>query len=153
MSIAYQCYANGEYLGPIEDGGLLPNNATYDKPPASKKGYARFYKNGKWRFVEDHRGESGWINGVETVIREAGPYPNSWSATAPEPTDAEKKEAECQRILTELDRLDAKSCRPARAVSIAYAAGKTPDEADVVKLAEIEEQAKALRLELAKLNG
>ena len=153
MSIAYQCFATGEYLGPIEDGGLLPNGATYDKPPAGKEGYARFYKNGKWKFVEDHRGERGWVNGEETVVREAGPYPAGWSAKAPEPTEAEKKEIERQRILAELDRFDAKSCRPARAVSLAYAAGKTPDDADVQKLAEIEAQAKALRQELAKLNG
>ena len=89
MSIAYQCYATGEYLGPIEDGGLLPNGATYDAPPLPKEGFALFYRNGKWEYVEDHRKEEGYVNGVKTVIHEVGPLPEGWSTEPPAPTEEE----------------------------------------------------------------
>ena len=90
MKIAYQCFATGEYLGPIECWDeLLPNGATWDCPPDAKEGYTRFYRNGKWEFVEDHRKEEGYVNGVKTTIHEVGPLPKDWSTEPPAPTKEE----------------------------------------------------------------
>lgn len=56
-------------------------------------------------------------------------------------------------IFTALASLDTAAIRPTRAILAAQLAGVTPDEADTARLAEIEEQAKALRDELAGLDG
>ena len=90
MKIAYQCYATGEYVGPIEVfSDLLPNGATWDEPPAAAEGFTRFYKNGKWEQVEDHRGQEGYVNGEKVTIREVGPLPDGWSTEPPAPTTKE----------------------------------------------------------------
>ena len=87
--IAYQCYATGEYVGPIEDYGFLPNGATYEEPPKPKEGFARFFLNNEWRYIEDHRGEAGYIENQYYVIKDAGPYPPGWSVNPPELTTEE----------------------------------------------------------------
>ena len=51
-------------------------------------------------------------------------------------------------IKAELDRIDAQSVRPARAVYLALARGGTPPPDDVDKLSGLEAQAVALRAEL-----
>ena len=61
-----------------------------------------------------------------------------------------KREAE---ILAELDALDAATTRPLRAVLAAQATSKTPAQADLTRLADLEAQAKALRAELAALGA
>lgn len=87
MKTAYQCFATGEYIGPIDCWDeVLPNGATWDCPPDAKEGFARFYRNGKWEFVEDHRKEDGYVNGVKTTIHEVGPLPEGWSTEPPAPT-------------------------------------------------------------------
>jgi len=152
--IAYQCYATGEYAGPMEVfSNLLPNGATWDEPPAAVEGFARFYKNGKWEQVEDHRKEEGYVNGEKTVIREAGPLPEGWSTEPPSPTTEELAGQRKQEILTELDRIDRASARSLRAILTAQSAGKEPDSADVEILMEHETDAKKLRAELAGLNA
>ena len=88
--IAYQCYATGEFIGPLDCfDNLLPNGATWDVPPAAVEGFVRFYKNGKWEQVEDHRKEEGYVNGKKTVIYEAGPLPEGWSTEPPAPSTEE----------------------------------------------------------------
>lgn len=39
-----------------------------------------------WEQVEDHKGKSGYVNGVPTEIKEYGPLPDGWSDTPPAPT-------------------------------------------------------------------
>jgi hypothetical protein len=69
-------------------------------------------------------------------------------------TEAEAAAAEAQcrinAIDAELRSIDAKSGRPARAVSMAK--GELPDQADVAKLDEYEERAASLRSELTSLS-
>lgn len=54
-------------------------------------------------------------------------------------------------IETELQAIDVKSGRAARAAALAVASGKTPAKADVERLETLETEAKALRSELAGL--
>jgi hypothetical protein len=72
-------------------------------------------------------------------------------------TDAEVEEEEAERrvsaIDAELRSIDAKSGRPARAVSRALAKGEQPDPADAAKLDEYEGRAASLRLELTSLSA
>jgi hypothetical protein len=51
-----------------------------------------------WEQVENHVGEKGWVNGVETEITEYGPYPEGWSDTPPPPTLEEAKEKKLKEI-------------------------------------------------------
>ena len=88
--IAYQCYATGEYLAPLECfDNLLPNGATWVTPPDPVEGFTRFFKDGKWTQVENHKGEEGYLNGERTIIKEFGPLPEGWSTTPPPPTEEE----------------------------------------------------------------
>jgi hypothetical protein len=64
---------------------------------------------------------------------------------------AEENRKRIAEIDSELDEIDRKSGRPARAVSFAVAKGKTAPAADVSKLDEYEKAASALREERASL--
>ena len=148
MKTAYQCYSSGEYIGPMEvSSGILPNGATWTEPPAKVEGFARFFRNGKWKQVEDHRGEQGYVDGVFTTIHDVGPYPAGWSNDPPAPSAEDKR----QNAMIALNDLDAKSVRAARAVALAVANGNPPSAVDVGRLADIEAEAEALRKELAAL--
>ena len=46
-------------------------------------------QNGKWIYVEDHKGKSGYIKGEPYEIKEYGPLPDGWSDTPPTPTHEE----------------------------------------------------------------
>ena len=71
------------------------------------------------------------------------------SAPAPDPvTPAEIRRAE---IEAELTAIDAASARPLRAILAATVSGGTADAADIAKLQSLEDQATALRSELATL--
>jgi hypothetical protein len=75
----------------------------------------------------------------------AGPF------MAPAPSPAEQAAARRAQVLAELAALDAASARPLRAVLTAQTAGQPPAAEDVARLAELESQAQALRVELAEL--
>ena len=85
MAKCYQYTADGYYAGEAEDSGLLPNNATRTIPTLVDGKVPR-WTGKKWVQVEDHRGESGYVNGVTTEIKEYGPLPDGWSVTPPPPT-------------------------------------------------------------------
>ena len=71
------------------------------------------------------------------------------AAPAPEPvTPAEFRRAS---IEAELTAIDAASARPLRAILAATVSGGTADAADIAKLQSLEDQATALRSELATL--
>jgi hypothetical protein len=71
-------------------------------------------------------------------------------------TESEAAEEEARlrisAIDAELQSIDAKAGRPARAVSRALARGEQPDSIDVAKLDEYEGRAASLRLELNSLS-
>ena len=71
----------------------------------------------------------------------------------PTPTSEEIAEQRRQEILAELDRIDRASSRSLRAILTAQAAGNQPEQADIDKLAGYENEAVALREELAGLNA
>lgn len=129
---------------------LMPPNATTIEP-VMKAGYAPVWNGKAWKQVEDHRREEGYVNGEHTVIKELGPYPAGWSTEPPAPTAEELKQQKRRQILSALDALDAKGARAARAVALALVNGDDAAGADVEKLAVLEEEAQALRAELAEL--
>lgn len=88
MTKAYQYTADGYYAGEVDDYGILPNNATYTAPTL-KKGFVPCWDGKKWGQVEDHKGESGYVNGQPHTINEYGPLPDGWSETPPPPTTEE----------------------------------------------------------------
>lgn len=85
MATAYQYTADGYYAGEVDDYGILPNNATRTAPTL-KKGFVPCWDGKKWVQVEDHKGESGYVNGQPHTINEYGPLPDGWSDTPPAPT-------------------------------------------------------------------
>ena len=88
MAKAYQYTADGYYAGEVDDYGILPNNATRTAPTL-KKGFIPCWDGKKWGQVEDHKGESGYVNGQPHTINVYGPLPDGWSDTPPPPTTGE----------------------------------------------------------------
>lgn len=86
-------YTHTEYCtaDPLEsayqgrDVFVLPADACLDAPVIAK-GCVAQRANGAWVDVENHIGETGFVNGVPTEIKEYGPLPEGWSATPPVPT-------------------------------------------------------------------
>lgn len=83
----------GEFSGvetlaesPLEPGiHLVPASCTLIAPPDVVVGFTYCWNGEAWVQVEDHRGETGYINGVEFVISSLGAYPDGWSTTPPAP--------------------------------------------------------------------
>lgn len=90
MAIAYQYTSAGIYAGNIEDYGILPHNATYTTPPDVEDGHILQWDGTAWHQVENHKGDTGYVNGESYTIKNYGPYPDGWSADAPEPTTDER---------------------------------------------------------------
>lgn len=87
------------------------------------------------------------VRGYDGKLYEKGKEPQK----TPEQERAEQVAAERARLCAELDSLDAKGARAARAVALALVNGDLAASADVDKLLEIEEQARALREEMGAL--
>ena len=87
------------------------------------------------------------VRGYDGRLYENGKEPQK----TPEQEQAEHVAAERSRLCAELNALDAKGARAARAVALALVNGDLAASADVDKLLEIEEQARALREELGAL--
>lgn len=126
---------------------LMPPNSTAVKPD-EREGRVPVWNGASWDYVEDHRGEKGWVNRVPFEIKELGPLPAGFTTDKPESTPEEKAQQRRQEILAELDRIDRASSRSLRAIIAAQAAGQEPASADVARLAGYEAEAKALRAEL-----
>ena len=88
MVKCYQYTADGYYAGEAEDYGLLPNNATRTAPTVVEGKVPR-WTGTEWEQVEDHKGESGYVNGQPHTINAYGPLPDGWSDTPPPPTTEE----------------------------------------------------------------
>lgn len=89
--------------------------------------------------------EQNHRNGYE--IKETKKALEAWGLTAEEIAEKEK-EAHKKELMAQLDELDLKAIRSLRAIQ----AG-TSTEADTAKLAELEEQAAAIRAELKDLGA
>ena len=144
-------------------GSLPPPNATRTAPPPEVAGKWRVYKGGHWDYADDHRGETGYVYGKPTAIKDIGPYPAGWSETPPQPTAQELKNRAISEALAKLNEIDSKSIRPIRAIKrleeqIAATAGISGDSGlaaelgqEKVCLAGLEDQARAERAKLAEL--
>lgn len=64
---------------------VVPANGCLDSP-VFEEGKHPKRVNDTWVNVENHIGESGYVNGVPTTIEQYGSLPDGWSTTAPEPT-------------------------------------------------------------------
>jgi hypothetical protein len=146
MSKAYQYTADGYFAGEVEDYGLLPNNATHTPAPEAQEGYIARWTGAAWEQVENHKGETGYVDGQPYTIKDYGPYPDGWSADPPEPTPAELAKQRRAEILARLAEIDAASIRPLRAIAQGEAV-----QADTDKLAALDAEAAGLRTELAGL--
>lgn len=91
MSIAHLFTADGYYAGSIEDYGDLPHNATHVLPLEEKDGYVRKWTGERWDYVENHKGESGYLDGKPYEVKEYGPLPDGFSETPPPPTRKERE--------------------------------------------------------------
>jgi len=131
---------------------MIPPNSTTVKPEL-REGYAPIWNGESWNYVEDHRGEKGYIGKEPIEIKELGPLPNEFSIEKPELTLEEIKEQNKQEILLNLSRIDQASSRSLRAILTAQLSGQEPEIADINKLNEYESLAKDFRTVLAKLNG
>ncbi len=71
---------------PANPGALPPANALRSEPE-KRQGFWPVVNAARdgWDYVEDHRGEEGFVKGVREVITVLGPLPEGWSVTAPEP--------------------------------------------------------------------
>lgn len=87
------------------------------------------------------------VHGYDGKLYEKGKEP----VKTPEEVQAEQVAAERARLCAELNALDAKGARAARAVALALVNGDDAAGADVERLAVLEEEAQALRAELAEL--
>ena len=72
MAIAYQYNASSFFVEEVEDFGLLPNNATYIKPPFIQVGKWPCWTGKAWKQVEDHRERESY---PELVARYGEQYP------------------------------------------------------------------------------
>lgn len=131
---------------------MMPPNSTELKPEL-REGYAPIWNGKSWDYIEDHRGESGYIGKEFIEIKELGPLPNEFSITEPELTPEEIKEQNRQEILLNLSQIDQASSRSLRAILTAQLSGQEPEIADINKLNEYESLAKNFRIALAELNN
>lgn len=97
MTVYHYDGVSREFLGtgaadvsPLEPGVyLIPANATTNQPPEPQEGYACVWTGEVWRFVEDHRGAEGYVDGVFIKMTELGPLPDEWSENPSAPTKEE----------------------------------------------------------------
>lgn len=59
------------------------------EPGDTKDGYIQMVDGNRWKYCEDHKGKSGYVNGQPHTINEYGPLPEGWSDTPPPLTTEE----------------------------------------------------------------
>ncbi len=66
-------------------GSDVPNNAlrSTEQMNLLTPGVWPALQSGVLTYVEDHRGERGYVNGEAYTIKDMGPYPSGWSDTPP----------------------------------------------------------------------
>jgi len=94
----YRYDSAGYYAGEHENpSGVLPHNAT-ETPPEATEGHISRWTGAAWEQAENHKGEKGYVDGIETEIKEYGPLPAGWSLTPPPPTLEKAKEDKLNEI-------------------------------------------------------
>lgn len=144
----------GEYMGtteadvsPLEPGVYhMPANATETPPPATDAREAAVWDGQAWRVAADHRGATGYVNGVEMTIQNIGPLPDGWSDAPPAPTVAELRARARMALLSELDEIDRKMIRP-----LAEIAAGTATAADNARFDELMARKNVIRAELTPI--
>lgn len=115
--------------------------------------YVKYAKDGSiessanHKFPGSQKASCEVVRGYDGKLYEKGKEPQKTQ----EQERAEQVAEERVRLCAELDALDAKGARAARAVALAVAKGEQVNAADMEKLALIEEAAQALRAEMGAL--
>ena len=144
MGLVYQCDANGFYVGRTEDyGGPMPFGCVAPEPPVLA-GHIPRWTGKSWEQVENHVGESGYVNGEPFTVRDYGPHPEGWSSASPDPGPREK----AGRLRARIAAVEATGERALRETSLALAEYRTPPPAAVARLKAVETEIAALRLKL-----
>jgi hypothetical protein len=103
----YQYDLNGYFVSEVDTpDNSLPHSAA-TTAPARIDGYIPRFVDGTWEQTENHKGEKGWVDGVETEIKEYGPLPEGWSDTPPPPTLEEARAAKLAEITAAYNEFDA----------------------------------------------
>jgi hypothetical protein len=146
MAIVAQTDSNGYFIGLEEDYGEDMPAGCVSKLPEDRAGFvARWIENeNDWEYIEDHRGIEGYIKGEPFTIKEPGPLPEGFTVEYVDPRSPE--EIRSTEIKARLNQIDNLTIRPLRA----KLAGKATAD-DEKKLGELEDEAEALRAELAGL--
>ena len=100
-----------------------------------------------WHFPDSEKVDFNVVRGYDGKLYKEGTEP----VKSEEELEAEQKEVHRQEILSELSTIDSKKVRSASAIALALSTGNTPDSADVAILTKYEQEANALREELAGL--
>ena len=85
---------------PAMPGTIPPANALRGETPAARPGFHPAEKAGRWIEIEDHRGQSGYVNGTPCEIKDFGPLPDGWSDTPPPPTLEEARAAKLAEVMS-----------------------------------------------------
>jgi hypothetical protein len=148
---------------PANKGSSPPLNATRTAPSEPfPQGYWPGWDsvNDQWAYMEDHRGEKGYIGKESFEVKELGPLPDDFSTTPPPPTAEELRAEQISQYESELNQIDFKSTRAIRSISILMAVENVPKDGtadaselylDAAKLRDFENQAKQVRAKLKKL--
>ena len=86
---------------PAMPGTIPPANALRGETPTARPGFHPAEKAGQWIEIEDHRGESGYVNGQPYEVKDFGPPPDGWSDTPPPPAPDEAAQTEYYAALSE----------------------------------------------------
>lgn len=85
MGKVAQCDSKGFCIGVDDDyGGPLPHNC-YANIPEEREGFIARRAGDDWEYIENHIGETGWVDGKYTEIKVYGPLPDNWSTEPPPP--------------------------------------------------------------------
>ncbi len=113
--VVYQLDAAGIYVGPTEadrspldeeEVYLIPAGCVEVAPPEVPAGHVARWQDGAWDLVEDHRGETWYLDGVAAVIAEVGdPVALGYSKTPPPPSMADLRTAKIVSITKAADAM------------------------------------------------
>ena len=131
-----------------KDVWMMPPNSTELKPEF-REGYAPIWNGESWDYVEDHRGEKGYIGKESTEIKELGPLPEGFSINKPAPTEEEQAEWKKQRTISKINQLEYSSSQSLNTIMKAQLSGQEVSSEDMDNYIKIEATIKRLRSELA----